>query len=300
MSRLIFAAALWLTLPLSLHGQLTAVPGRDLLEFPIGAMAEAQALASQLGAGLWNPATTPLRPADRAQIGIAAMNSPIDQGISGGALVASAALPRGFTASASLTRMAVVDLLHTETDPQSIGGEIPYSTTVYSLGAAYSRNNSSIGVAARYRTGTLDLQHGSATSVDAGFVIDHFLRTPLRLAASTFLFAPERRAAEPATYLTAADLPVFRRDTTWEWRAGYAMSNTEGHGHDNYVFASGRYRQLDARGGVAESVQFGNTTRRLRLGLALHYARYSVGIAREENGAGLSATYQFALTSVFR
>jgi hypothetical protein len=36
------------------------------------------------------------------------------------------------------------------------------------------------------------------------------------------------------------------------------------------------------------------------LGLGLRYARYLVGVAREEGTAGLGSTYQFLLTTVFR
>ena len=39
---------------------------------------------------------------------------------------------------------------------------------------------------------------------------------------------------------------------------------------------------------------------RLRLGLGLHYAHYTVGLARDENGAGLSPTYQFTISAILR
>jgi hypothetical protein len=38
----------------------------------------------------------------------------------------------------------------------------------------------------------------------------------------------------------------------------------------------------------------------LRTGLALYYARYAVGLAREEGIAGLGAVYQFTLSSLIK
>ncbi len=300
MSHLTFAAWSWLLAPAALLGQARTVPGRDLLDFPIGSMAEARSLAHQLGGGLWNPASMALPAGDRLQLGVAALNSPQDQGVTGSAFTAATTLPRGLTVSVSATHMSVTDLIRTETDPQSIGGEIPYNTTVYSGGAALTRGNTAFGLAVRYRSGTDDLQHGGVAAVDGGFVADRVLGTPVRLAASTFLFSPTRRGLEPATFLAAADVPVLHGDTTWVIRSGYSITSTEARSHEGYLFATARYRQIDARGGLAQSTEFGSTTRRLRLGMGLHYARYSVGIAREDSGAGLGATYQFLLTTVFR
>jgi hypothetical protein len=129
-------------------------------------------------------------------------------------------------------------------------------------------------------------------------VIDHLLGTPLRVAASTFLLSPTP-SREPATLLGAIDTPLLSRDTTLELRGGLAASRTEGRGHERYAFASMRYANVEARGGVARAQGFGSTTDHVRLGLSFRYGRYSVGISREEQGAGLGATYQFLLTSVF-
>ena len=42
---------------------------------------------------------------------------------------------------------------------------------------------------------------------------------------------------------------------------------------------------------------FGSRIWRSRLGVLLHYASYLIGVAREDNGAGLAASYQFSLTA---
>ena len=46
-------------------------PARDLLEFPLGLLAEAPALSMQMTGGLWNPATGSLRAPGRAAFGFA-------------------------------------------------------------------------------------------------------------------------------------------------------------------------------------------------------------------------------------
>ena len=66
------------------------------------------------------------------------------------------------------------------------------------------------------------------------------------------------------------------------------------------VHASARTRMFELRGGLARQSAYGFSTTRLRLGLGLRYARYLVGVAREEGTAGLGSTYQFLLTTVFR
>src|SRR5436190_10918625 len=43
------------------------VAGRDLLDFPLGLLAEAPALSERLPGGLWNPATSSLTPSTRAE-----------------------------------------------------------------------------------------------------------------------------------------------------------------------------------------------------------------------------------------
>jgi hypothetical protein len=298
MSRLMFVAAGVLGLGHQASGQ--QIPARDLLEFPIGLMGEASALAREMGGGLWNPANMALARPDRVQVSVSALNSPIDQGVTAQLGALAIVLPRGLTASVSATSARVADLLRTDADPQSLGGEINYSTTILSAGVAKRFGGALVGVSTRYRWGVQDLVHRGVFAVDGGFVAERVLDTPVRIAASTFMFSPTARQDEPATFMGAVDAPLVRSDTTWSWRGGYAVSNTERRSREGYAFTSARYRQLDLRIGIARSVQFGNPTQRLRLGLGAHYAGYTVGIAREESGAGLGASYQFLLTSVFR
>ena len=95
------------------------------------------------------------------------------------------------------------------------------------------------------------------------------------------------------------DLRVFGRDTLGEARAGYAAAFTENVAREHYVFVSGRWRSIEVRGGPAHLEAYGNGEWRFRIGAGLHHARYVVGLAREDTGAGLSPMYAFTLTSTF-
>ena len=210
---------------------------------------------------------------------------------------ASYALRPNFTATASVASAWVSDLLRTETDPTSLGGEIPYTSTLVSLGVATATRWVTLGLAARYRSGAADEDRAGTFALDAGAVVDRVAGTPVRFAASTFLFKPSSHNDE-ASYQLAADAPVFAIDTTASLRAGYAASFLGIRGREGYGYAIGRYRQLDLSAGVARADAFGSTELRWRFGAGLHYAGYTVAIGREDGAAGLGASYQIILKRV--
>jgi hypothetical protein len=296
MSRFIFATLGSLVLTAAAAAQ--QVPGRDLFEFPLGLLAEAPALSMQMPGGLWNPAAASLLPPRRAAFGFAALTSPQEQGVRldmvGGALN----VKPGITATLSLVDASVSDILRTETDPQSIGGEIPYGTTLISGGLAATRGNVSVGAALRYRWGTADSDHGGAAAIDGGAIVDGIGRVPVRIAVSTFLFTPNRR--DQASYLAAADVPVVVRDSIFSLRTGFSVARNEGRGREDYLFGTSRYRMLDLSAGLLRTFAFGNVSRSWRLGCGLHYAGYTLAIGREDGAAGLGASYQFLFTRVMK
>src|ERR1017187_6607560 len=154
MRRIVFTV---LTLsPLAAWGQSGEIPGRDLLTFPIGLMAEAPALGTTAGTGLWNPATALLPDGYHWRLSVAAMNAPADIAVSAQLFSVSGEW-RSTTVGLSVTRAAVSDIVRTDTDPQSIGNPIAYGTTVISLVAARRLTPALIvGVAVRERSGSLD------------------------------------------------------------------------------------------------------------------------------------------------
>jgi hypothetical protein len=295
MSRLIFAAAASLAFSLAAAAQ---VPARDLLEFPLGTLAEAPALSTQMAGALWNPAASVLPHDARYKLGLAALTTPYEIGVEAKLLGAAFALRNHITGSVSLAQVSVTDIFHTETDPQSLGDAIPYGTSVLSAGAATKRGATSYGLAARYRWGSLDTATSGAFSLDGGLISERTFGTPVRVALSTFLLNPGN--TEPTTFLAAADVPLPLQDSSWTVRAGLSMQTTQGRGQESYLFTTARYRLFDARVGISQSNAFGNVNRRARLGVGVRIGRYAVALSREDNVAGFGATYQFLLTSVFR
>lgn len=297
MSRLAFAALVSIVVSGAAAAQ--QVPARDLLEFPLGLLAEPAPLSTQMAGGFWNPATAALGPDTTARIGFAGLNTPQDQGVRLEMASGAYRFRPQTSVSFSVVQASVSDIVRTETDPQSVGGEIPYGTTLVSAGIAQRRSFVRAGIAARYRWAITDDRHAGSFALDGGVVADRLGPVPVRVALSTFLFTPNR-SADAATYALAAELPVVRRDSIFALRAGYSYSHTEGRGREGYAFTSVRFAQLEADGGVAETRVYGGMDHRWRLGVGLHYAGYTVAIGREDGGAGFGASTQFLLTRAFR
>jgi len=273
------------------------VPGRDLFQFPLGTLAEPAALAEDAGGGFWNPATVALHPGDRLLLAATALNTPIEQAVSAQLGTVAYRVASHVTAGVQVAQASVQDLLRTDTDPQSLAGEIPYRSTIISAVGAVAKGPATLGVAVRRRSGEVDIVSGHATSVDVGGIIERPAGLPVRLAASTFLQSVTGKG-DRVTLLGAAEgfLPIHPADV----RAGLAYQRDRDAGSETFAFTSARLRMIELRGGVARESAFGFTTNRLRLGLGLRYARYLVGVSREEGSAGLGSTYQFLLTTVFR
>jgi hypothetical protein len=297
MRRLIFAVLICGAAPAPASAQ--DVPGRDLLDYQLGTGGDATAIATETGEGIWNPATLLLPAGARARLGAGALVSAPEQGIDAQLLLASIALPGRTTAGISMLRASVDGLVRTETDPQSIGTEIPYSTTLVSVGVARRlRSNLVAGTAVRYRQGQLDGVRRGVAGVDAGLLLTDLGRVDGRIGIASFLFAPgEQRGA---TLNVSGDLRFLGSDSAHEARVGYSGSVTRGGGRDRYFVVAARSSRLSARAGVVREDDFGNPQWRARLGVGLHYARYTIVVAREENGAGLDPTYHLTLSALIR
>jgi hypothetical protein len=298
MCRMTFAAAAALSAMVVSRPLLAQqVPGRDLYQFPLGTLAEPAALATAAGGGFWNPATLALGDTTRLLLSATALNSPIEQAVSAQLGTVAYRVHRGLSAGVQFAQASVADLLRTDTDPQTIGGEIPYRSTIVSAAAALRRGSATLGVALRRRTGNVDDVTGHATSLDVGGTIERPFDLPVRLAASTFLMSLNGKD-DRVSVLGAAEglIPIRGVDV----RAGVAAQKDRDSGSETFFYASGRRSYFELHGGLARQSTFGATTTRMRLGLGLRYARYLVGVAREEGTAGLGSTYQFMLTTVFR
>ncbi|MEA3246945.1 MAG: hypothetical protein U9Q74_12385 [Gemmatimonadota bacterium] len=284
----------------SAAAQPTAVPGRDLLAYPLGLLAESGALPSMLGLGLRNPAATTLPDAVRWQVAIGAMNTPADVGASG-QLLGGSGRWRGATITLSLARAGVAGLVRTESDPLTRENDVPYSTSVTSLSVARAVGpHFTLGAALRVHSGQIDATSRMRVAMDAGFVADHLTRLDARIGASTFLFSPGAGADEPPTWLLGGDVRVAGRSDAREVRVGASTEATSQRPSEQFAFASIRFGPWEARGGPVRTVAFGSENIRARLAVAVQYGGYAVGIAREETPSGLAPTYQFILRSLLR
>ena len=292
----VLVAVLGATPPVSAALGAQEVPARDLLLFPLGALAEPQALATTAGLALWNPAAAALDDSSRARGTVGALTTPADQGVSMQLLELAVRVPGSLTGTLSVLRGAVGDLVRTDDSPLG-GTEIPYGTWLFSAGIARRQEAVTVGLAARHRIGRVDGERRGALGLDAGVVAERLLGVDGRLAASSFLWRPASSAEARTTYALAADARVLGADAHHQVRAGYAYAHTQSLSREHYVFASARWGGAEGRAGIVAHDAFGTGTRRLRLGIGLHRARYLVGFGREEGGAGLDPIYQFTLST---
>jgi hypothetical protein len=294
-----FAAAVAI-LPVA-AGEAQRVPGRDLLDYPIGTLAEAPALALDSGDGFQNPAAIRLAEGTKLRGTAIALNSGTDRGVSAQLLGVAAKLPSRFTVGLSAVHAEISGIAQTADDPQPIGGEIPYNTFVLSLtGARESTRHVTSGVALRYRTGEVDGVTRSTFGLDGGVLVDRLFGLDARFGLSSFLWGPGSGEGQDASFSGALDSRVIGADSTRQARVGYSYTASEGASGGHYVFAMGRFSRWIARAGVARTSVYGTSDTSLRLALVLRYARYTVGLSREESAGGFDPTYQFVLSGVFR
>lgn len=277
-----------------------AVPGRDLLSFPLGLTAEAPALGTTAGFGLWNPASAVVPVDHRLRTAVGTMSAPVDVAVSAQLATLAVRLRDGTTVGLSVISASVADLIRTESDPQSIGDEIPYSTTMLSMLAARQLGVVTLGAALRVRSGHIDTEQRRAVSMDIGAISRGLGPRDFRLAASTFLANPGGRGSERMAALAAADVRLAGLDTMRTSRAGVSVMVTDGLSREAYGFVGARWARLEGRVGAAQTQAYGRTNWRARLGMAFHHRGYVIGVAREESAGHISATYQFSLGTLLR
>ena len=299
MRRIIFAIAFLTYVSAPLGAQ--AVPGRDLLRFPIGSMDRAPALGSGLGDGFGNPASVALLDTAIMHVGIAALQTSSQQGVTIQLGALTARLPERIVLFGSFARASVSDLVRTDTDPQSLGEEIAYGTHVYSVGMAKRiAGPIAMGAALRYRRGELDMSTRGELGADFGILATRLPLRDMSLGAGTFLWRPGRSLDQFTAINLAGDLRVAGTTPLRELRAGYSSSAIVSGAREEFAFLHVRYGIWEGRGGLARDIVHGTHPWRARLGLTVNVAPYRVGIAREENGADLEAIYQFTLSARIR
>jgi hypothetical protein len=294
-----FAAAAALLVASPSEGQ--RVPGRDLLHYPLGTLAEPSALALDTGDGFQNPAAVQLPANARFRATAVALNTGTDRGVSAQLASLAVALPEQITLGISAAHASIDGIGHTIDDPQPIGRDVPYSTFVLSLtGSRRSLRRVTSAVAVRYRSGEVDGVRRSTFGLDGGVVADRVLGYDARVGISSYLWSPGSGGTEDASFSFAADGRVFGADSTHQARAGYGYTVADGASDGHYVFATGRLSRWIARVGVARSEPYGHRETTVRLAVGVRYARYTVGLSREESAGGFDPTYQVVLSGIFR
>jgi hypothetical protein len=271
------------------------VPGRDLLAFPLGSLADAPALTGE-GFALWNPALAEVRKGSRARGIVGAVDTPEDIGASVVGGMIAARLPRGITGAVSAVRGQVAGITRTADSPAALGGDLPYTSALYSIAASRRQQHVAIGVAVRYRSGTMDAQRGRGLRADAGVHADSVLGLPIRAAATTFLWQPANASDEQSVFAGAVDGDIFALGTTTA-RIGYAITLLPQRSNEHYGFAALNVGVWDGATGLVRGERAGEVEWSMRLGIAVRHSRYRVGLAREGMRDGIGAIYQFTLSA---
>ena len=275
------------------------MPARDLWEFPLGAVLEPAALARESGGGLWNPAATHLGADQRWRVGVASLATATQQSVEGQLVSADVRRASGLTLGLSIARATVADILRTDSDPQGLG-QVLYSSLLLSASAARElMPHVTAGISARYREGRADRLVDHAIAADLGIIIHSLPLLDARIALSSFLWRPGRELEDRPAFVAATDVRLMGvRDR--ETRVGYSYNSVNLGAKERGPFLAWRYDRVDLRGAYLRTSVSGRTVSRIRSGLALHYARYVVGVAREEGASGLGPLYQFTLSALSR
>lgn len=278
------------------------LPGRDLFDLPIAALAEGTALALFAGDGLRNPASIFVTSSERARLSLSSLSTGREQRVSAQTVALAYAMHRA-TVGVTVARSAVGDIGRTETDPQTVGSDIPYGMLVVSALAAHREGRTlTSGIALRYQSGELDTKRRQELGVDAGVILDSLARRDITVAASSYLWRPgasARLGRSGAAFSGAIDARAFSLN---RWgnamlRAGYTWTGTPQMSNEHFGYVTVRSRVWDARAGVARVVTRTDATTRLRVALGARSGRYRVGVAREESPYGLSPSYVFMLVT---
>ena len=275
-----------------------SVPARDLWDFPLGAVLEPAAIASEAGSGIWNPASIAMPDGTRGRVGVASLLA--NEGVDAQLVGAAWRRRTGTTFGVSVARAAVSGITRTDSDPTGLGS-VDYNTTILSISAARMLlPHVTGGVATRYRDGRSDVTTQSALAADFGLIVDSLPWRAARFAVSSFLWRPGHENEDRPALLAAADFRVLSNVNAPNIRAGYQRNITNGGIRERGPFLSAQTGVLDVRAALVSTNVYGHTNNRVRSGIALHLARYVVGIGREEGTSGLGPLYQFTLSSLVK
>lgn len=275
----------------------------DLWRVAAGTLAVPAALASGGSAALWTPAAVLAGSDPTIRLGVESIHAPTESGVAG--TVASAAIRtrQAWTLTTVYGRMALSDLVRTETSPEIVG-DIPAYAQVVSFGVARSLADRSVtvGIAVRALTTRLDQRTESHWAADVGCLWE---RPRFRLGAATHLLDPTSRPGRAAasysigTEYRSPELGLGGTPGILKLRYGATLAEGEGVAH----LVSGGLALagvIEVDFGAARESAWGAATWRSRFGAAVTAGRYRVYVGRDGGANGLGATYAFGLAATVR
>ena len=275
----------------------------DLWRVASGTLLVPAALANDGSASLWTPAAA-LTGDQRFQVGVEAINSPTEVGVTGGILAFSAHTHGLGTINASYGRLGIGNVGYTETSPEIVGSAIDIYSQIMSLGlAGQVAPGLTGGVALRYLSGRLGFESRSQLGLDFGAQFQPNER--LRLGATTHFFDPTFGSSQQASSYSLGAEYRTRSLNAWGTPATLALRGgfTAAHGDEQSLLLTsglvlGPSLLVDA--GAAYEHTHADAVWRSRLGVGVATGPFIARVARDGGVNGFGATYRFSLTAVFK
>ncbi|MFI5208163.1 MAG: hypothetical protein ACHQU8_04070 [Gemmatimonadales bacterium] len=251
-------------------------------------------------APLWTPAVS-LGEHERLRVGVEAINSPSEIGVSGGLIAVSTHVAHVGVVSLGYGRLEVADITLTETSPEAIGTIAVYNQAV-SIGVSGNVAPGLVGgVALRYLSGELGPTTRSQLGVDFGA---QYATTHFRLGGATRFFDPTLRAAgDAASYNLGAEYGSSPFDA-WGAHARvllrYGLTTAPDENVEHLLTAGIAVGDLALDAGASAENASGDSVLRSRLALAIGSGPFRIQIGRDGGVNGFGATYRFGLTGTFQ
>ena len=273
----------------------------DLWRVAEGTMVMPAALANDGVAAFWTPAVM-LGAAERYRVGILAVHSPSEIGVSGGLVAFSARVNIG-TLNVSYGRLGIGSVGYTETSPEIVGGEVDIYNQAVSVGVAGRLMSGMVGgLAVRYLSGKMGFNSADLFGLDVGAryepsghvrlgVSSQFHELGGPTDATTYSFGGEVRSSDFTAWNTTASLALRLGLQTSPRAEEDTQLITAG-------LAVGPSFMLDY-GAEHESTNV-DSVWRSRLGVGFTARQFTARIARDGGVHGFGATYSFSMTATFR
>lgn len=274
----------------------------DLWRVAAGTLVVPAALADDGTSPLWTPAVV-LKDPDRFRVGIEAIHTASDVGLSGGIVALTARTGAATAISLTYGRLGIASVGYTETSPELIGGSLEIYNQTASLGVAHAFGHGLTGgVALRHLSGQLAFTTHAQFGADLG--VQYAGLSHLRFGASTHYFDPSfTSGSRAASYNLGAE---YRSSAFEAWGARSTAlvrwGLTAAHGDTQQLISAGLTLgpSLSLDVGAAQERTATDAVWRSRLGLGVGAGRYLVRIGRDGGVNDFGATYRFGLTAVFQ